>query len=319
MKNLLVHFFWPHESNNFRPKTLHPSALIFYVCLLLLVQVSFRVIKSTHPEILGYATDITIDKLLNLTNLERARQGLPSLNPDSTLSTAAASKANDMFAKGYWSHSAPDGTSPWSFFTSSGYQFVYAGENLARDFNDSESVVSAWMASQTHKDNILKPEYKDIGFAVINGKLNGQETTLVVQFFGTRSSPTIAVKPVIPPVVATVPRASPASASPTPIPTVTPIPTATSLVNKEGPEGPATTLSIWHPRGVSRYPLIDYFSASKNFATLLTGFLLGVLALDGVFIWRRKIVRVSGHNFAHIIFLVCLLGVIWMTNQGAIL
>lgn len=298
MRTLAVHLFLPRETNNFRPKTLHFSALVFYITLFLLLQFSARVIKLTRPDILGFATDINVEKLLNLTNLKRAEAGLPSLNLNPGLSAAANSKANDMFSRGYWAHNAPDGTTPWVFITNAGYQYIFAGENLAKDFGNSEGVVSAWMASPSHRDNILKREYQDVGFAIINGRLNGEETTLVVQFLGTRQPVTVAAKPVvIPPVAATVPSPTPTLA----------------------PELPATTLSSLKTVGVSRRPLISFFATTKNLASLLTGVLLAILGIDGVVIWRRKIVRISGHNVAHIIFLVSLLSALWMTSQGVIL
>ena len=65
-----------------------------------------------------------------------------------------------MIAKNYWAHNAPDGASPWSFFKNVGYRYLYAGENLARDFGDSASVVNAWMNSPTHRDNLLSGRYR---------------------------------------------------------------------------------------------------------------------------------------------------------------
>lgn len=315
MRTLAVHFFLPHESNNFRPRTLHFSALVFYILLFLLLQVSFRVIKLTRPDILGFATDMNVEKLLNLTNLQRAELGLPPLKLDPALSAAAAAKANDMFSKNYWAHNAPDGTTPWVFVQNAGYQYLYAGENLAKDFSNSEGVVSAWMASPSHKENIVKREYQDIGFAVVNGRLAGEETTLVVQFFGTPQPVAVAARPVIiPPVAASqsevllreIPLPSPLS-SPNP----SPIPIMAQLT--------PTTLSSLKVAGVTRYPLINFFNITKNLASLLTGVLLVVLMSDGIFIWRRKIVRVSGHNLAHVIFLMGLLGALWVTSQGVIL
>lgn len=320
MKTLAVHLFLPRETNNFRPKTLHLSALLFYIVLFLLLQFSFRVIKLTHPDILGFATDINVEKLLNLTNLKRAEAGLPSLNLDPALSIAAAGKANDMFGKNYWAHNAPDGTTPWFFITNSGYQYIFAGENLAKDFGNSEGVVNAWMTSPSHRDNILKNEYQDVGFAVVNGRLAGEDTTLVVQFFGTPQPVSLVSKPVsIPPVAATVSFPSPtpvvplvsSSALPTPIPS----PASIGLVKERIPP---STLSSLKAIGLSRRPLIDFFATSKNLASLLAGVLLLVLILDGVIIWRRRIVRISGHNVAHIIFLAGLLVALWVTNQGVI-
>jgi len=308
MKTLALHLFLPHETNNFRPKTLHFSALLFYIAFFLLLQASFRIIRLSHPEILGYATDINVEKLLNLTNLKRVEAGLSPLNLNPKLSQAAVAKANDMFKKGYWAHNAPDGTTPWVFISQVGYQYLYAGENLARDFSNSEGVVSAWMASPSHRDNILKREYQDIGFAVVNGKLNGEETTLVVQFFGTPQPLSLATKQVTIPQVASITSA-------------TPTPTPSSVVVLPPPVNPLTptVISSLGNLQISRYPLIDFFATTRGFASLLISALLGILSVDGLVIWRRKIIRISGHNLAHIIFLASLLGALWVTSQGAIL
>ena len=295
MVNIIVHLFFPHESNNHRSKTLHPSVLVFYIVLLLLFQVSFRLIKFSRPDILGFATDINTEKLLNLTNLVRAEAGLNSLKVDPDLSLAAEAKARDMFNKNYWAHNAPDGTTPWFFINNSDYKYIYAGENLARDFNNSEGVVSAWMASESHKENLLRKEYRDIGFAVVNGKLFGEETTLVVQMFGSRQPSYLAETK---PVNVTVPAA-----------------TIATLSGIEATPGVSGVSMVQ----ISRNPLINFFTSSKNMASILTLMLLGVLTLDGGYVWRKKIVRLSGHNSAHLLFLLAILGALWFTSQGVIL
>ena len=89
-----------------------------------------------------------------------------------------------MIDRDYWAHVAPDGTQPWKFFTSFGYKYRYAGENLARDFSNASSAMDAWMNSPTHKENILNPKYKEIGIGVVEGDLAGTDTTIIVQFFG---------------------------------------------------------------------------------------------------------------------------------------
>ncbi len=302
MSSLLAHYFLPHETNNFRPRTLHVSALVFYIIVFLLLQTSFRVIKYSRPDILGFATDINVERLLNLTNLQRAQIGLPPLKLNSQLSTAAQAKANDMFGKNYWAHNAPDGTTPWVFISQSGYNYLYAGENLAKDFANSEGVVNAWMASPSHRENMLKDEYQDVGFAIVNNRLAGEETTLVVEFFGTPQPVTVASKP-----VAVSPLAAAVTTTPSPEPSETPTPT------------PAALSSLNAVAGVSRRPLVNFFTASKDLASLLTMGLLAILFFDGFVIWRKKIVRISGHNLAHIIFLVGLLGALWITSQGVVL
>lgn len=187
-----VHLFLPHSSNNHRPKILHNQSLLFLILFLLVFGFSLNFIKVRNPEVLGAATNISSEKLVQLTNEERVKNNLPPLNADKELSEAAREKAKDMFSKNYWAHNGPDGKTPWTFILDSGYQYIYAGENLARDFNKTEDVIRAWMKSPGHKANILSVNYQDIGFAVVSGKLNGQETTLVIQLFGARKEGTMA-------------------------------------------------------------------------------------------------------------------------------
>lgn len=178
------HFFVPRERNNFRARALHLHSLATY--LLFFLSLSFiATFSDNYSNVLGYATDVTVEKLYQLTNEEREKNGLEPLTYNPQLAAAAEQKANDMFARNYWSHYGPDGTTPWSFILSTGYKYEYAGENLAKNFLFSDGVVRAWMESPTHRENILRNEYSEIGFAVVNGVLNGEETTLVVQMFGT--------------------------------------------------------------------------------------------------------------------------------------
>ncbi|MBA3284597.1 MAG: CAP domain-containing protein, partial [Nitrosopumilus sp.] len=131
---------------------------------------------------------MSITKLYDLTNQEREKAGLQPLTYNDKLAQAAQQKANDMFAKNYWAHYGPNNENPWQFILGAGYDYEYAGENLAKNFLFSKGVVDAWMNSPTHKENMVRKEYTDIGFAVVNGMLNGEETTLVVQMFGTPQS-----------------------------------------------------------------------------------------------------------------------------------
>lgn len=177
------HYFIPRHTNNYNAKLLHHDFLTVYLFFALLVTVGVTHLKS-QGNVLGYATDVTAQKLYELTNKERAAHNLSTLQYNDNLSDAARQKGADMFEKNYWAHYGPQGETPWDFILESGYQYEYAGENLAKNFLFSDDVVSAWMDSPTHKENILRKEYTDVGFAVTNGVLNGEETTLVVQMFG---------------------------------------------------------------------------------------------------------------------------------------
>jgi hypothetical protein len=176
MKN----FFIPTEKNKYKPYLLRKIALVAYSLLLIFVN-SFGGIFGINQV---QASNITPSNIIELTNQERAANGLNTLKENSSLATAALAKANNMFEVQYWDHFGPNGETPWQFIRAEGYNYVYAGENLAKGFQTSEGVHEAWMASPTHAANIMSANYKDIGVAVVEGVLLGKQTTLVVQMFG---------------------------------------------------------------------------------------------------------------------------------------
>ena len=186
MTNILAHLFTPQVSNNYKAKTLHLSSLSVFMLIIMISQILFTFLGRKIPGVLGITSTITAEELVSLTNQERQTKGLNLLIINSDLSQAAQAKAADMVAHNYWAHTSPDGLTPWTFFKNVRYRYLYAGENLARDFYDSNSVVSAWMNSSTHRDNILSSRYREIGIAVVQDIFQGQETTLVVQLFGTQ-------------------------------------------------------------------------------------------------------------------------------------
>lgn len=176
MKN----FFIPTKDNKYKPYLLRKVALVVYSLILVFVN-SFGGIFGISQ---AQASNITPDNIIALTNQERAASGLNTLKTDSRLAAAALAKANNMFAEQYWDHFGPNGETPWQFIRAEGYNYVYAGENLAKGFQTSEGVHEAWMASPTHAANIMSVNYKDVGVAVVQGVLLGKQTTLVVQMFG---------------------------------------------------------------------------------------------------------------------------------------
>ncbi|PJA55702.1 hypothetical protein CO165_02145, partial [Candidatus Roizmanbacteria bacterium CG_4_9_14_3_um_filter_33_18] len=160
--------------------SLHTDFLTVYLVIAFLMMIAFK----QDNNVLGFATDISVDKLYQLTNEQRQNNGLSPLSLNSALTLAAQRKAENMFSENYWSHYSLDGKTPWDFILGAGYQYEYAGENLAKNFLFSNGVVDAWMNSTTHRDNLLKKEYTEVGYAIVNGVLNGEQTTLVVQEFG---------------------------------------------------------------------------------------------------------------------------------------
>lgn len=130
------------------------------------------------------ASDITAEKIIELTNRERSERDLNELTAERSLEKAARKKAEFLLEKQIFEHDTPD--REFSYWVKdAGYEYSYAGENLAMDFTENEKVVKAWLNSPTHKKNLLYPEYQEIGVAVVEGDYRGQESVLVVQIFGT--------------------------------------------------------------------------------------------------------------------------------------
>ena len=213
-------FFIPTKENNYKPLLLRKLPLAIYTIILLFV--------NTFGGFLGIpeamASSITPANIIQLTNQQRAAAGLNTLNTNAKLAAAAQAKANNMFELQYWDHYGPNGETPWMFISAAGYAYVYAGENLAKGFSTAEGVHEAWMASPTHKENIMSVNYKDIGVAVVQGVLLGKETILVVQMFGNLTSQKF-------------------------VPSSTPVPTDTTPAKPIIPEkGEIKSISITNPK-----------------------------------------------------------------------
>lgn len=187
MKKFFHDLFFPHFHNNFRSKLLHHRILFSLIVLLFSGGLFLSFVRNTYPRVLGVSSDVTVNQLLDFTNQDRQQYGAGSLSLNDNLNRAAQDKANDMFAENYWAHNSPSGKTPWVFIKNEGYQYVFAGENLARGFTDSKSVVDAWMASPEHRDNMLSKNYNEVGFAVKSGKLLGEDTVLVVEMLGNKT------------------------------------------------------------------------------------------------------------------------------------
>ena len=177
-------FILPSEKNNYKSKFLESNALLFCVVLLLVLKITTIFISINIPQNLFFA-DITKSTLESFVNQTRQSLGLHPLAENSKLDQAAQLKAENMVTDNYFAHTSPTGISPWYWFSQVGYNYKYAGENLAIGFFDSEEVYNAWLNSPEHKANIVNPNYSEIGTAVLNG-YGGNNTIVVVQEFGSQ-------------------------------------------------------------------------------------------------------------------------------------
>ncbi|MBU0707076.1 CAP domain-containing protein [Patescibacteria group bacterium] len=226
------HYFIPNDGNQHRPRILRPNLLRTYSVLLILVKIFVTGFLFVSYPTQGQFASFTSDQIIQLTNEERQKNGLGTLSQNNALSQAASNKAQDMLANGYFDHTGPDGTRPWDWISATGYAYLYAGENLAKDFTSASSTVTALMNSPSHRKNILNGNYTNIGVAVADGSMNGKQTVVMVQFFGAvyepepveAASETIVTEPAPEPTPVPTPEPTPTPAPvPEPVPTPTPV------------------------------------------------------------------------------------------------
>jgi hypothetical protein len=188
-RRTLHHYFIPSHHNNFRPHYLQVQSILINIAVVVLLflialGVQSLVIKSPSSQVGAVIAGVLVD----LANQDRVAEGLATLAVSKTLQEAAQKKADDMAAREYFAHESPDGKSPWYWFGQAGYDFRFAGENLAVYFSDSEEVEKAWMNSPLHRANILSSHFTEVGIALAHGTYQGHETTFVVQMFGQPAS-----------------------------------------------------------------------------------------------------------------------------------
>src|SRR3990167_10711247 len=160
-------YFIPSHHNAYRPHILRRRSLVFLLALALLAEGALVANLMARQSGHGFLAAVIQSEIISLTNAERAQNNVKTLNENKKLNDAAQAKANDMVMRGYFAHQGPDGKEPWAWVTAAGYDYLYAGENLAVRFVDSKDVVSGWMASPTHRANIVKPAYADVGVGKI--------------------------------------------------------------------------------------------------------------------------------------------------------
>lgn len=139
---------------------------------------------------IAYLSEISNEKIIELTNKERQIRNIPLLESNNLLSQAAEDKAKDILNNQIFAHTINNKTFS-SWIKEAGYKYSYVGENLAIDFVESESVIKAWLDSPLHKKNLLNSRFEEIGIAVIEDKFENEKSIIVVQVFGKPLNPVI--------------------------------------------------------------------------------------------------------------------------------
>ncbi|OGI88445.1 hypothetical protein A2914_02350 [Candidatus Nomurabacteria bacterium RIFCSPLOWO2_01_FULL_41_21] len=241
-------YFVPHEHNEFRPHFLRHETVFAFLLFIIILELGFLVQVFIVFDKTKFLAAVLPGVLTALTNEERQDLSLPPLTENELLTKAAVLKAEDMAEKGYFAHTSPDGKSPWYWLAEVGYSYKSAGENLAVNFFESSDVSRAWMNSPTHRANIVKENYTEIGIGIASGVYQGRHTVFVAQFFGTplafastntsSATPTptpnvgttqVAPIKAIPPTTTAPPKPAPVSPPVTPAPTPQPSPTLVAV------------------------------------------------------------------------------------------
>lgn len=266
-------------------------------------------VRTNYPTVLGTFSDISSQQLLVLTNEKRQENGVAPLSLNDSLNQAASNKAADMFSKNYWAHNAPDGTTPWVFIKGAGYNYIYAGENLARGFNNASEVVNAWMASPEHKKNMLSANYQNVGFAVATGNLSGEDTVLIVEMFGsTNFAPAPVAKTPEKPATVDVAEGTPSA--------VSKAETKPDTLGDQKETAPVKVASNVVPQVK---PLVDSQILSQVSVKVLLSMFIGILLLDMIIIERKKVLRFVGHNLDHVFFFSLMLLIVIILAKGSII
>lgn len=299
-----VHHFLPKAEKRKRADLLDNKAIFIYCAVILAVTVAFRFIPKIAPGVLGYASDINVSDLLKYTNKKREENGVSDLRLNPKLSAAAEKKAQDMFKDGYWAHVAPDGAEPWDFILSEGYDYIYAGENLAKNFSTSKEVVEAWFKSPTHKSNLIGANYDEVGFAVVNGVMNGYETTLVVQMFGRPRQPSMVASVYEEESLLEKSQASNTSTE-----------ESGSVASSQEESTENNAASGQEENVMAATPVnesfVDVTSATKGISLAFGGFVGSLLAIDIWYSRKKGIRKFTGQTLAHFTVLLAAIVSIW--------
>ena len=134
------------------------------------------------------------NRVLELTNAERAKVGLSPLKLNPLLNQAAQGHSEDMALRDYYGHTGANGSKSSNRILATGYKFSAAAENIAAGFATPEKVVQAWMGSSGHRRNILNSKYKDIGighYFLANDTGDTNYNHYWTQNFGVSATPTV--------------------------------------------------------------------------------------------------------------------------------
>jgi uncharacterized YkwD family protein len=149
-----------------------------------------NIVKHQEPESeLSYTIDpnfksnATEQQIFLLVNQERINAGVKPLKLANDVSYVARVKSKDMRDHDYFDHTSPVYGSPFDMMDDFGLTYRTAGENIAAGQSTAVNVMNSWMNSEGHRNNILNPNFTEIGIGYVEG---GDYGSYFTQMFMTR-------------------------------------------------------------------------------------------------------------------------------------
>ncbi|NJM68317.1 MAG: hypothetical protein HC851_22950 [Acaryochloris sp. RU_4_1] len=142
---------------------------------------SFRLGQGSYPRLdngwndvissikkVGISQNNVVQRVLDLSNAERAKVGAPPLRFNAQLTAVAQAHTNLMVQYNQLSHQLPSEPSLGDRVSQAGYRWSGIAENIAQGQQTPEAVLQSWMNSPHHRDNLLNPKYRDLGVGYAN-------------------------------------------------------------------------------------------------------------------------------------------------------
>lgn len=123
--------------------------------------------SQVSPAPADSSEDPNVQKIVDLVNAERAKAGLTPLTKDPTVCSAAAIRAQEIYTN--FAHERPDGSKYKTALDQVGADYRGSGENVAYGYRTADAVMSGWMNSEGHRNNILHEKYTTIGVGFYKG------------------------------------------------------------------------------------------------------------------------------------------------------
>jgi uncharacterized protein YkwD len=159
-----------------RPRTIITALALAATCALVSSASAAASCPGADSQIQDLGTAQLESSVTCLINEERTSNGLRPVRDDATLRQAALSHSSEMVAESYFAHTSPEGLTFINRITQYGYtrgaRYWLVGENLvwgSGQLSTPTSLVTSWMNSPAHRENLLRARFRQVGVAAVRG------------------------------------------------------------------------------------------------------------------------------------------------------